>query len=127
MIRTFLLVQPTRSSLREHAYWAPSTDVYYCRDNLEIRVEAAGMRFEDFMVKPEKTDSISISGIRTDRILKNHFIQMEIPFGEFHISIELPADFSPDYSRISTIYENGFFTVRCPRKRPKQILIQNGE
>ena len=96
---------------REHQ-WRPPCDVYRSGDELVVRVEAAGMSFDNLSVTHSGTQLL-ISGIRHDTAIKEQYIQMEIPFGNFQIAIDGPEDFAVDDQTLSAVYENGFLYVRC--------------
>jgi HSP20 family molecular chaperone IbpA len=126
MITTFLLV---KRQIQRHtnSYWVPNTDVYFCRNDLVIRLEAGGMRLQDFSISFNDSDSIIIRGSRTDLVLKDQYIQMEVPYGEFQIIIDFPAGFIPEAKRTKASYENGFLNIRCPQRQHKRILLYKGQ
>jgi HSP20 family protein len=110
--------------------WRPPTDVYETEEVFVARVEIAGMRDEDFAieldgrdllirgVRPELPGSASLTGARA-------YHQMEIRFGEFSLSLELPGGVVAD--GVQAIYENGFLVVTLPKARPRQILVEELE
>ena len=101
--------------------WRPPMDVYETENALVIRVEIAGMQDEGFNVI-QKGRFISISGNRSDVMERRAFHQMEIPFGEFLIELEIP--FNVDESRTIANYLQGFLTVTLPKTLPIQIQIK---
>ncbi len=93
--------------------WSPNTDVYELDGGLMIRVEIAGMRREDLQLKAEG-NLLRISGTRPDqtRSPQSKFLLMEVHFGFFETSIELPSGYDLDEAR--ALYENGFLTIEVP-------------
>jgi len=93
--------------------WSPNTDVYELDGGLMIRVEIAGMRREDLQLKAEG-NLLRISGTRPDqtRPPQSKFLLMEVHFGFFETSIELPSGYDLDEAR--ALYENGFLTIEVP-------------
>lgn len=93
--------------------WVPNTDVYICGDQLLIRVELAGIQKEDLEVTAEG-QRLKISGVRQDEGRVSHcsFLVMEINYGPFETSIEVPAGF--DLSKAKASYQNGFLQVEIP-------------
>ena len=93
--------------------WAPNTDVYEQEGGLVIRVEIAGMRREDLQLKAEG-NLLRISGMRPDqsRPSRSKFLLMEVHFGYFETSIELPSGYDLDEAR--ALYENGFLMIEVP-------------
>ncbi|MCC7129785.1 MAG: Hsp20/alpha crystallin family protein, partial [Anaerolineae bacterium] len=47
--------------------------------------------------------------------------QMEIRFGEFVLSVELP--YFIDSSQVEAVYDNGFLMISLPKARPRQITF----
>ena len=108
-----------RLSVRRPHTWHPPTDLYETEDRYIIRVEIAGMNKEEFCVSLENNILI-ISGARPDMNLKRSFHQMEIPFGDFKTSIELPSPV--DAEKVSAEYRDGFLNIHLPKILP--IIIQ---
>lgn len=117
MIRTYVLLESQRFRHDEGYQWSPWTDVYQCGGDVVVRLEAAGMGIEDFRISADGQNRISISGQRFDRSRKDVFLQMEIPFGDFQVNIELPPRCHIDTARLQGRYENGFLFIRCPVRR----------
>ena len=69
--------------------WSPPTDVYETEENCIIKLEIAGMRDEDFEVAFEN-NILMISGNRLDLNERRAYHQMEIRFGKFELTVELP-------------------------------------
>ena len=105
-----------------HSYaWSPPTDVYETENNFVIRVEAAGMRESDFTINAED-NFLVISGVRTESPEWRAYRQMEIRFGEFSTTIELPL--GVDVSKADADYKDGFLNVILPKLKPTNIIIK---
>ena len=101
--------------------WSPPTDVYETDDAYIVRVEVAGMREEDFEVAIENR-TLHISGIRPDSSGRRAYHQMEIRFGKFATSIDLPSPVSIEQSRAE--YKDGFLTITLPKEKNNQIKVE---
>ena len=105
-----------------HSYaWSPPTDVYETENNFVVRVEAAGMRESDFTINAED-NFLVISGVRSESPEWRAYRQMEIRFGEFSTSIELPL--GVDVSKADADYKDGFLSVILPKLKPTTIIIK---
>jgi HSP20 family protein len=105
-------------------YWRPPTDVYETEDHLIIRVEIAGMTENDFSINVDQ-NRLVITGIRSDTGERRAFHQMEIPFGEFVIDVELHVPI--DVDRGVAQYLDGFLVISLPKLQPRHISITNKE
>lgn len=110
-------------------HWAPNTDVYLIDEGLVIRVELAGMRREDLELTVEN-QQLTISGHRSDgcRTGKCSFVVMEIDYGPFETTLDLPAGY--DLSKARASYQNGFLRIDVPEKVPgpgKSVSISVSE
>ena len=103
-------------------FWRPPMDVYETDQALVIRLEIAGMSEEAFQII-HKGRFLSITGIRSDFPERRAFHQMEIPFGEFMVELELPIHV--DRSQIQAVYQQGFLKVTLPKKLPRHIQIED--
>jgi HSP20 family molecular chaperone IbpA len=101
--------------------WRPPTDVYELDDTLVVRVEIAGMKEADFSISLTNR-WLSITGARSESSERRAYHQMEIPFGEFAVELEVP--FAIDENRIEAYYQDGFLKVLLPRERSHQIKIE---
>jgi HSP20 family protein len=94
--------------------WHPPTDVYETEDSLVVKMEIAGMRDEDLEVVVQG-NLLMISGTRSDSLERKAYHQMEIPFGRFSVSIELPVRVNTDNA--SAEYKDGFLTIQFPKEQ----------
>ncbi len=81
-----------------------------------IKVELAGMRKEDLELTSEG-NRLKISGHRPDgcRAPKCTFLAMEINYGTFESTIEVPPGY--DLSRAKAAYQNGFLRIDVPEQK----------
>jgi len=98
--------------------WRPATDVYETEAAYVVRSEVAGMSEDDFSITLQGR-LLRIQGVRNDRVEARAFYQMEIPFGEFVVEIELPGPV--DAAQATAAYQNGFLQVVLPKVRPTRI------
>lgn len=124
MDRLFESLTPTSSwvPVRTQKAFRPPTDVYETEDCMEVKVEVAGMRPEDFQISLAE-QVLVIAGVRQDSSPKRAYQQMEISWGEFRTEVHLP--WPVDEERIEARYLDGFLTVTLPRAkaRPRRIPI----
>ena len=101
--------------------WNPPTDVYESDASFIVRLEVAGMRQSDFMIDVEN-NFLVISGVRMESPERRIYHQMEIRFGEFSSSIEVPA--GVDVNKAEADYEDGFLNVVLPKITPTTLDIK---
>lgn len=94
--------------------WRPPTDVYETEEEVIVRMEVAGMRDEDLEVAVQD-NLLLISGSRTDSTERKAYHQMEIPFGKFSVSIDLPVRVNTEDATAE--YKDGFLTVQLPKEK----------
>lgn len=94
--------------------WRPPTDVYETDENVIVKMEIAGMRDEDLEVVVQD-DLLLISGSRSDSSERKAYHQMEIPFGKFSVSIDLPVRVNTDDAIAE--YKDGFLTIQLPKEK----------
>jgi HSP20 family protein len=92
--------------------WRPPTDVYEVEDALIVRVEVAGAREQDLSISLQG-QALAIRGTRQDAPERRAYHQMEIPFGEFGVFIELSC--AVDAERVQACYQDGFLKVILPK------------
>jgi HSP20 family protein len=105
-----------------HSYaWSPPTDVYETEASFVVRVEVAGMREADFMIKVED-NFLVVSGIRIESPERRAYRQMEIRFGEFSTAVEIPL--GVDVGKADADYKDGFLNVILPKLKPTNVAIK---
>lgn len=92
--------------------WSPPTDVYETDEDYVVKVEIAGMRDEDFEVAFEN-GILVIRGNRPDLHQRRAYHQMEIRFGRFELTVEIPV--RVDLERAKAEYKDGFLVVTLPK------------
>jgi len=100
--------------------WRPPTDVYETDEAIVVRVEIAGMCEDNFSIELNGRE-LTIRGFRQDADERRAFHQMEIRFGEFALSLELPFYIQTEH--IQAVYNNGFLRVVLPKASPRQITL----
>ncbi len=127
MDRLFERLTPTSHHLPMYGGRAfrPPTDVYETEDCLQVRVEVAGIKPDDFQVSLVN-DTLVIVGTRQDSSNKRAYHQMEISWGEFRTEVYLPQ--TVDMDKISAVYEDGFLVVTLPTATipPRRVQIKPG-
>jgi HSP20 family molecular chaperone IbpA len=101
-------------------FWRPPTDLFELESCFQVRIEIAGMREEDFELFLDE-NQLTIRGIRQDTSERLAYHQMEINFGEFFITLDIPGPI--ESSSVSAEYINGFLWITLPKAQPKQIPI----
>jgi len=100
--------------------WRPPTDVLELEENYLVRVEIAGMNEKDFDIILDQ-NYLTIKGVRPEISTRRAYHQMEINFGEFITTVEIPGPIDPQ--AVSAEYKAGFLTITLPKVTPKQIPI----
>jgi HSP20 family protein len=101
--------------------WNPPTDVYETDQSVVVKMEIAGMREEDLEVAIQD-NILVVSGSRTDSTERRAYHQMEIPFGRFAVTVDLPA--LVDVEKASAKYKDGFLTINLPRGNTDQGEVE---
>lgn len=100
--------------------WRPPTDVYETDEAFVVRLEVAGMREEDFNIAIFGR-TLYVRGVRLDQPERRAYLQMEIPFGEFALEVDLPGAIELD--GVQAFYQHGFLKIICPRARPHTMIL----
>src|SRR6516165_1062752 len=110
--------------------WTPNTDIYVTDTGLVIKVELAGMKSDSLEITIEG-QKLRINGVRPDCCRSPHcsFQQMEINYGPFERTLEVPPGY--DLAHARAIYVNGFLRIDVPvaQHRPHKttkVPISNG-
>lgn len=101
-------------------YWRPPTDVFELEDRFQVRIEIAGMREEDFEITLDE-NLLTVRGFRQDTPERRAYHQLEINYGEFASTVEIPGPFTA--SETTAEYVTGFLWITLPKAKPKQIPI----
>ena len=107
--------------------WVPNMDVFAHESGVVVKVELAGIRREDLTLTVEGT-RLRIRGMRRDCARGNgsRFLMMEIEYGAFEASVELPAGL--DMGSARAVYLNGFLKIEfardgTSRNEPQRIEV----
>jgi HSP20 family protein len=107
---------------RRGAIWVPPTDVYETENQIVVQVEVAGVKVSDLAVSLQDRRLI-ITGTRSDRgPSQRAYHQMQVRFGDFGADVELTAPI--DESGIEASYADGFLRIILPKRKPRQIDVQ---
>jgi HSP20 family protein len=101
--------------------WRPPTDVFEMEELIVVRVEVAGMQEDDFSIQLEG-QLLTVRGVRLDTVERRAYQQLEIPFGEFSLEVELTAPIHTD--QVEATYRDGFLRIQLPKVRPQTIPIE---
>lgn len=129
LFESLMPISSHRLPTRHRNAWRPPTDVYETERSIEVRVEVAGMREEDFRISLADR-SLIIAGRRKDPSPKRAYQQMEISWGEFRTEVYLPC--AVDEERVEASYKDGFLLIVLPkaeaqRKRVPISVVLEGE
>lgn len=100
--------------------WHPATDLFETNNQFIVKVEISGMENEGFSINIDKS-TLSISGSRVGNDITGCYHRMEIPYGDFSTTINIPSDTL--INSIEAKYENGFLTIILPKKDPIRVEI----
>ncbi len=94
--------------------WTPHIDVYETETHYILKMEIAGVAPDDVHIRLDGR-TLVISGQRNDEVNseRRHFHLMEISYGRFSRSIELPRPLRGD--QIKAIYNQGILRVEIPK------------
>lgn len=108
-----------RVNARPHLF-RPPTDFYELEDRFIVRVEIPGMKEESFDISLDQK-ILLVHGIRPDISESRAYHQMEINYGEFATSVEIPGMINSNL--VTAEYQNGFLLVILPKAKPTHIEI----
>ncbi len=105
--------------------WQPRVDVYETKEELCVKVCAAGLKPKEIDVSLSADNRhLLIRGIRTEsnneRRGRIRYYQMEIYFGPFQRIIQLPSHVQIDRERLHASYSQGFLKIVLPKVKPSQ-------
>ncbi len=101
--------------------WSPATDIFETDQLYIVRMEVAGMRDVDFEIAVDH-NIVYVSGNRPDLPQRRAYHQMEIRFGKFLSSVNLPGPVNVEESQAE--YEDGFLIIKFPKIKTHQIKIE---
>lgn len=101
--------------------WSPPTDVFETESNLIVKIEIAGMKRSEIYIDIDE-NVLMVTGNRRESIEHRAYRQMEIRFGDFNSTVELPEGLSLDNAVAD--YDDGFLTITIPRKKAVKIQVK---
>jgi HSP20 family protein len=101
--------------------WSPPTDVFENDENLIIKIEIAGMKKSEIIINIED-NILMVTGSRNESGERRAYRQMEIRFGEFNASVELPEGLLLE--KAVADYDDGFLTIIIPFVKATTIKIK---
>jgi len=104
--------------------WSPAVDMYETDGHLVILADIAGLDKEDIKITVDSENVIKIYGRRPDLppAPKTYLHRMEISFGDFERSIQLPV--SIDRDNVTASYRDGFLQIMIPKKATEPYARQ---
>jgi HSP20 family protein len=99
--------------------WVPNMDVFVHEGGVVVKAELAGIRREDLTLTVE-SNRLRIRGLRRDspRAPGSRFLMVEIEYGTFEASVELPSGL--DMTSARAVYLNGFLQIEFARAEPTE-------
>lgn len=104
--------------------WTPPCDLLETAETYLVRVEVAGMKEQDFEITIDH-QHLTINGKRVDDSEFLAFHQMEIFFGEFNLTLDIPSNILLE--EVTGKYENGFLLLTLPKTRLINVPISDCE
>lgn len=108
--------------------WSPKIDIYETVDLLVIKVAVSGLDPKNIeLTLSDDNYSLNIKGIRSEdsNDEKINYHQLEIYYGMFERTIDLPHNVLIDRNNIKAKYENGMLIVNIQKiKKDKPISIK---
>ncbi len=117
-----MLYQLSPRFLVDQRIWSPQIDVLETPEAFMLIAEIAGLKKDDIQVTV-KRNLVYLAGKRQRPDLTNavRYLQMEIEYGSFERSFELPVLI--DESGIEAQYKDGLLTVILPKKQSQKKII----
>jgi HSP20 family protein len=105
--------------------WQPAVDVYESQDEVVAVVDLSGVKQDDIELAVGR-NSLTLVGERRDPGERpdRRFTCMEIPFGPFERTVQLPTVVNPE--AVSATYEAGFLRIVMPKAgvpTPRRVTV----
>lgn len=105
--------------------WTPALDVYEDDKAITVRVEASGIKKDDFDISLHE-DTLTVSGERKEDkpSTEGESFRSERFFGAFSRSIQLPAEVNAE--SVTAEYTDGVLSIVLPKSeeaKPKKIAV----
>jgi HSP20 family protein len=111
--------------------WAPSVDIFEKDDDLVVKVELPGLKYEDIDVSVSE-DILVVKGEKEpdSGVKEENYYRSEIAYGNFYRSVPLP--FSIDTKNIEAVYEGGVLYVTLKnalgaKSQKVEVRVKKGE
>ena len=121
-----MLYQISPRFFMEQRMWSPQMDILETPETFIIIAEVSGLKKDEIRISV-KRNLVLLAGKRQRAPRDNavRYLQMEIEYGSFERTFELPV--LVDESQIEAHYQDGLLTVVLPKKRSakKTIPIQS--
>lgn len=101
-------------------FWQPAADVHETEGELVIKLELAGATIETLSVTLSGDGRhLTVAGSRGESTAEERLVchQLEIYFGPFERTFEIPDDFRVEREGITATLKNGFLTIRLPERK----------
>jgi HSP20 family protein len=94
--------------------WNPPADVYHSSESWIVKVDLAGVCYDDLEIELTKSQ-LTIRGCRRDTVYREGYIyqQMEITYSRFEKTIQFPCEL--EETSLEHRYHDGFLIIelRC--------------
>jgi len=118
----FIRIQSNDWQVNNKTYtWNPPTDVFENDEYLIVKIEIAGMKNSEIYINIDDS-FLNITGTRKESIERRAYRQMEIRFGEFNATVELPKGLALENAKAN--YDDGFLTITIPRIKATKIQVK---
>jgi HSP20 family protein len=106
--------------MRSGRFWQPQMDIHENGDQIHIKVELAGVNPNDIAVSLSSDDrQLTISGVRKEGELEREgrlsCHQLEIYFGPFERTVQIPSSNKVDREKVRAAYKEGFLLITLPK------------
>lgn len=110
----------------DHRPWVPAVDIRETENDLVLKADIPGMKFEDIDVRLEN-GTLTLRGERKFEAKKDEggWHRVERSYGTFERVFTLPDTVNPE--GVTADYKDGTLTVTLPKKeiaKPRQVKIQ---
>ncbi len=105
-------------------FWQPAADIHETSNALVIKLEVAGATTETLSVTLSGDGRhLTVAGSRGEGSLEEKVLchQLEIYFGPFERTFEVPDDFVIDRDAITATLKNGFLTIRLSERKSRAL------
>jgi HSP20 family protein len=114
-IYVFLINQKINPPTKDRYHvWHPATDLFETAAKYIVKIEISGMENEGFSINFDN-NILTILGSRVGNEITGSYHRMEIPYGDFSTSINIPGEVQ--INLIEAFYDNGILTILLPKKR----------